>query len=76
MSQILETALDRDLLERLERRESGLARWLRENAPHVTEAREYLYEGSEGRAYWHYGYLVAVRDVLALLKGDTSTPTH
>ena len=73
---MVQTTLEQDLLTRLERREARLAQWLRENAPHVTEDREYLYEGSEGRAYWHYGYLVAVRDVLALLKGDANTSTH
>jgi hypothetical protein len=41
-----------------------LERWQRENAPEVAEQQSHLDAGSEARAYWHYGYLAALRDVL------------
>jgi hypothetical protein len=46
-----------------------LAKWLRENAPECAEEQAHLDEGSEARAYWNYGYLVALRDVLDVLTG-------
>lgn len=55
--------------ERLGRRIEGLSHWLKENAPDLAD-QAHLDEGSSERAYWHAGYLQALRDVLALLGGD------
>ena len=41
-----------------------LAEWLRTNAPHIAAEQHHLDEGTEARAYWHYGRLIALRDVL------------
>lgn len=46
----------------------GLTRWLRENAPYCETAQKHLDEGSLEQAYWHYGYLCAVRDVLSMIE--------
>ena len=54
-----------DALEALRQRADGLEDWLRENAPEVGKEQAHLDEGSVARAYWNYGYLVALRDVLS-----------
>jgi hypothetical protein len=53
-----------DALESLRERAEGLEQWLRENAPEVAGEQAHLDEGTAARAYWNYGYLVALRDVL------------
>ena len=61
-----------NLQQKLNRRAKGTARWLKENAPNCVREQKHLQEGTAERAYWHYGYLVAIQDVLNLLsrKGD------
>jgi hypothetical protein len=54
----------------LEKRAEDLQNWLKENAPGVFAEQKHLDEGSPERAYWHYGYLVAVRDIYRLLTGQ------
>jgi hypothetical protein len=56
--------------EELERRRDDIAEWLAENAPYIVADQKHLDEHSIERAYWHYGYLVALRDVL----GDVGGP--
>ena len=36
----------------------------------------HLDAGTSEQAYWHYGYAVALQDVLALLGGSASTLKH
>jgi hypothetical protein len=57
--------------EAIDRRIAGLTEWLEENAPEIGEQR-HLDEGSRERAYWHYGYLIALRDLRDLLRGRRS----
>ena len=51
--------------DRIATRERDLTCWIRDNAPQVAGEQKHLDEGSEARAYWHYGYLMALRDILA-----------
>jgi hypothetical protein len=62
------TTLDEDM----DRRIAGLAEWLQKNAPEINQQR-HLDDGSRERAYWHYGYLVALRDLRDLLRGRRSS---
>lgn len=55
------------LRDRLE----GLLEWLRQQAPGCFTEQAHLNEGSRERIYWHYGYMVALRDVLNFLTGRT-----
>jgi hypothetical protein len=48
-------------------RAKGLRQWLRENAPSCIQEQKHLDEGSAERAYWHYGYLSALQDILKLM---------
>lgn len=45
----------------------ALADWLDTNAPDCERDRAHLSEGSRERAYWHHGYLTALRDMLIML---------
>lgn len=53
--------------EAVERRIDGLRRWLSENAPECFDEQLHVVKGTPERAYWHYGYMVALRDLRALL---------
>jgi hypothetical protein len=70
-----EKRLSTSLAELLEARKTNLADWLRDTAPECTKEQRHLNAGTNERVYWHYGYLMAVKDVLALL-GNTGTPHH
>lgn len=53
-----------------ERRRDAQREWLRVNHPDVFEEQKHLDAGSVERAYWHYGYTVALGDVLRFLERD------
>ena len=59
----------------LESRRDDLMSWLAENGMVCEREQRHLDDGTEARTYWHFGYLMAVKDVLALL-GNTSTSRH
>lgn len=59
-----------EITDLLQARYDGLAEWLRENAPECQGEQRHLHSGTDVRAYWHYGYLAAVNDVLRLLDGS------
>lgn len=61
-----------DLVERMEIRLAGLEQWLKDNAPKIGEEQKHLDGGTAERAYWHYGYAAALRDVLAQLPRKTT----
>ncbi len=58
----------------LQNRVRGLSEWLNENAPECFSEQKHVREGTQERVYWHYGYMVALRDVLRYLteSGETS----
>jgi len=46
-----------------EKRANGLSVWLKENHREWFEEPKHLNRGTQERIYWHYGYLVALRDI-------------
>lgn len=42
-------------------------KWLKERHPEVFADQTHLDEGTQERAYWHYGRLLALRDVIRAL---------
>lgn len=60
----------------LERRADDLLAWLEGYAPDSLVEQKHLTEGSPERAYWHYGYMVAVRDVLKFLTDSESSKSQ
>jgi hypothetical protein len=61
-----------DLIDRLEKRAGDLTEWLDSEAPYVEADQRHLNDETIERAYWHYGYLIAVNDILRLLKAKAS----
>ncbi|HTZ34566.1 MAG TPA: hypothetical protein VMB84_00995 [Stellaceae bacterium] len=49
-------------------RADSLARWLEEHAPRCPSEQRHLDEGTQERAYWHYGYLMALRDMQSSIR--------
>jgi len=59
-------------VDKVRERLAGIEIWLTENAPYILADQKHLDENTLERAYWHYGYMVALRDVLALTNGDAN----
>jgi len=55
------------IYETLEQRAFGIQRWLKDHYPQVSEEQKHLDDGTIERQYWHYGYYIAINDVLRLL---------
>lgn len=62
-----DTTLD---ISALEQRVKGIGEWLDKNGAACFTEQRHLREGTPERIYWHYGYMVAVRDVLRFLTGE------
>ncbi len=58
----------------LEKRIQTLTAWLSRHAAFCAEEQAHLDDGSRERAYWHYGYLVAISDVRAVLRNGRRLP--
>ena len=56
-----------DAADLIQRRIDNISAWLAENAPDCRGDQKHLDEGTAERAYWHYGYLIALRDIQNLL---------
>ena len=50
-------------MNNIQKRIQNLINWIRENQPEIVEEQKHLDSNSEARAYWHYGYLMALKDV-------------
>jgi hypothetical protein len=62
-----------ELMEALEQRVEGHSKWLGEQRPEIFAEQKHCETEVHGvacieRIYWHYGYMVACRDVLRQLK--------
>jgi hypothetical protein len=47
------------------------------NIDGIEQARneqKHLYEGSSERVYWHYGYAMALRDILRIFEAGSGAP--
>lgn len=62
-----------DILK-LRMRADGIDRWLETNEGHnCKDVQAHLDEGTAERAYWHFGYMMALRDVLRLAEEPPNT---
>jgi len=50
----------------LQKRHDDLFAWLSEYAPDCVAEQRHLDKGTSEQVYWHYGYLLAIKDVLAI----------
>lgn len=60
----------RDIDAQIERRINGILEWLEKEHPNVFREQRHLDKGTTERAYWHYGYSAALRDVAKLIDRD------
>lgn len=51
---------------------AGTTHWLAQNPFHPENAQKHLDEGTPEQAYWHYGYLCALRDVASVIKSRST----
>jgi hypothetical protein len=58
------------LLQVLRSRIATLTRWIDKHCPDCETQQAHLDEGTREQAYWNYGYLVALRDILKKLSGS------
>ena len=57
----------RSIVSRLKIRRSALMAWLKREDPGCFSLQKHLRQGTPERVYWHYGYMMALRDMLRLL---------
>jgi hypothetical protein len=64
------------VVERIRRRANSIELWLEENGGRALREQRHLDSKTQERAYWHFGYMVALRDVLNLIcnQGPESLP--
>ena len=62
----------KELIKRIEYRIIGQKEWLMKEAPEIFTEQRHTIELDDGptieRIYWHYGYRVALMDILEQLK--------
>lgn len=63
--------MDAETEKKLRKRADDIAAWLSDEAPYTSADQRHLDEHTPERAYWHHGYLMALRDVLRLVKAET-----
>jgi hypothetical protein len=62
--------MDRHQLERLAQRRDRIAAWLEDEAPYARADQTHQRANTPERSYWHYGYMIALQDVLRLLQAE------
>lgn len=60
-------SLESGQMREISRRVEELGRWLKDNAPTCELSQKHLDQGSTEQAYWHFGYLCALRDVVSMM---------
>jgi hypothetical protein len=64
--------IERSQLQALSDKANALKGWLAEHAPYCETSQKHLDEGTVEQAYWHYGYVCAIRDVLAIVDSESA----
>ena len=64
-----------EIAELLQGRSDGIDEWLREVGSRCKDEQKHCEEGTVERVYWHYGYMVALRDALNLIKKHAVLPS-
>lgn len=53
------------------KRITDLEDWLKDNGDGCKEKQSHLVDGAE-RVYWHYGYMMALKDISRFLKQESA----
>ncbi len=62
--------MNKKMREKIAIRIKTIKDWLMLEHPDIFHEQKHLDEGTTERAYWHYGYLVALKDILNLKNTD------
>ncbi len=65
-------SIDGSRIQEISDKADALSRWLAEHAPYCETSQKHLDPGAIEQAYWHYGYVCAIRDILALVDSDST----
>ncbi len=60
-----------DIESSLQKRIPGLNAWLETTGIDCKNEQRHCEDGTVERVYWHYGYMVALRDALNLIKQNS-----
>jgi hypothetical protein len=61
--------MNEDSIQTIKRRLDGIRESLPDEMAACSHDQRHLDAGTTERAYWHYGYAMALKDVLSLLRG-------
>lgn len=62
-----------NLSDIIEKRQKKLKSWILEVDPLCESEQKHLDSGTKEQVYWNYGYMVALKDVLALLSSASTS---
>jgi hypothetical protein len=65
-------SIERPQIQALSDKANALTRWLTEHAPYCESSQKHLDAGTVEQAYWHYGYVCAIQDVLAIIDSEST----
>ena len=66
--------IDDEILKRFKHRRAGLTAYLdHPDRAYVKEEQKHIRKGTEERIYWHFGYMVCLRDMIALIEKGIPT---
>lgn len=60
-----------DIEDSLRKGADGIDSWLKKVGNSCKTEQKHCEEGTVERVYWHYGYMIALRDALDLLKRNS-----
>ena len=64
--------IERSQIQAISDKAKALRRWLAENAPGLESSQKHLDARTMEQAYWHYGYLCALNDILSLVHSEST----
>ena len=73
-TKIMSSSTVETFVEVLQKRCDGQLSWLEENFPEVFREQLHTVKDTQERVYWHYGYAIALCDVLDLLGYGVDSP--
>jgi hypothetical protein len=65
-------SIERYRIQAISHKAEALAGWLAEHAPYCEDSQKHLDQGTIEQAYWHYGYVCAIRDLLAIVDPEST----
>jgi hypothetical protein len=56
--------------QKIEKRATDLQKWLDENGKNCTNDQAHTLPNTTEKIYWHYGYMIALKDMLKLIEKE------